>query len=300
MAVPKKGASTLLACPCRVLVRWLAFQQGLSVSCRRALMLLLCARATSVVAVFARVAVRFILRLHVRLVMSRRLRESKFSQDLLALLLQLCLLRDESSFVAGWTIRVTVCLGVVGQGVVPLLCVWTLCYPGCLLVRFRVSRLHWWDFVCPCGREVCFTSRALRSLPDGGLLCLSLFGVRPSPPVWWERCLLWWASKSRFGRCGLEVARFPCVFLLWVTGGESTAVGPMSFYVVGAAVYCTLSVFLFRCFVSLCLEGSGLSLGALCCTLGGSWCWCWHHVSCRVPDYELCASFLEFAQCSRR
>ncbi|MQL88674.1 hypothetical protein Taro_021234 [Colocasia esculenta] len=59
MAVPKKGSSTLMSRPCRVAFRraiglccrWLAFQQGPSVSCRRALLLLLGARAANVVAV---------------------------------------------------------------------------------------------------------------------------------------------------------------------------------------------------------------------------------------------------------
>ncbi|MQL97189.1 hypothetical protein Taro_029875 [Colocasia esculenta] len=41
--------------------------------------------------------------------------------------------------------------------------------PGCLPVRFRVSRLPWWDFVSPQGREVGFISRALWALPDGSL-----------------------------------------------------------------------------------------------------------------------------------
>ncbi|MQM18069.1 hypothetical protein Taro_051054, partial [Colocasia esculenta] len=50
MAVPKKGTNTLLARPCRVAVRWLAFQKGLGVSYRRALLLLLGAHASSVVA----------------------------------------------------------------------------------------------------------------------------------------------------------------------------------------------------------------------------------------------------------
>ncbi|MQM17926.1 hypothetical protein Taro_050907 [Colocasia esculenta] len=66
MVVPKKGTRALLARPCRVDVRckqlilccrWLAFQQGPSVSCRRVLLLILGARASSAVAVFARAAV---------------------------------------------------------------------------------------------------------------------------------------------------------------------------------------------------------------------------------------------------
>ncbi|MQL72181.1 hypothetical protein Taro_004502, partial [Colocasia esculenta] len=53
----------------------LAFQQGLSVSCRRVLLLLLGARAASVVAVFAQAAVGFVLGLRIRVGVSRRLRE---------------------------------------------------------------------------------------------------------------------------------------------------------------------------------------------------------------------------------
>ncbi|MQL94519.1 hypothetical protein Taro_027171, partial [Colocasia esculenta] len=45
---------------------WLAFQKGLSVSCRRVLLLLLGARATSVVVRFARAAIGFVIGLRVR------------------------------------------------------------------------------------------------------------------------------------------------------------------------------------------------------------------------------------------
>ncbi|MQM15291.1 hypothetical protein Taro_048233 [Colocasia esculenta] len=54
---------------------WLAFQQGSGVSCRRVLLLLLGARVASVVAVFARAVVGFVLGLPIRVVVSRRLRE---------------------------------------------------------------------------------------------------------------------------------------------------------------------------------------------------------------------------------
>ncbi|MQL84527.1 hypothetical protein Taro_017036 [Colocasia esculenta] len=54
---------------------WLAFQQGPSVSYKRVLLLLLSARAASVVAIFAHAAVGFILCLRIRVVVSRRLRE---------------------------------------------------------------------------------------------------------------------------------------------------------------------------------------------------------------------------------
>ncbi|MQM13912.1 hypothetical protein Taro_046839 [Colocasia esculenta] len=47
----------------------------------------------------------------------------------------------------------------------------------------------------------------------------------------------------------------PHVLLMWVSGGESLSVGLRSFRAFGAVVYCTLSVFSFRCFVSLCLKG---------------------------------------------
>ncbi|MQL88605.1 hypothetical protein Taro_021169 [Colocasia esculenta] len=55
--------------------RWLAFQQGPGVSCRRVLLLLLGARAVSVVAIFTRAVVGFFLGLHVWVVVSRRLRK---------------------------------------------------------------------------------------------------------------------------------------------------------------------------------------------------------------------------------
>ncbi|MQL85288.1 hypothetical protein Taro_017802 [Colocasia esculenta] len=61
------------------LFRWLAFQQGPSVSCRRLLLLLLGAHAASVVAVFVRAAVGFVLGLRIHVGLSRRLRESTCS-----------------------------------------------------------------------------------------------------------------------------------------------------------------------------------------------------------------------------
>ncbi|MQL72340.1 hypothetical protein Taro_004674 [Colocasia esculenta] len=66
---------TLFCCFIVLCSRWLTFQQGPCVSYRRVLLLLLGARAMSVVAVFARAVVGFILGLHIRVVMSRRLRE---------------------------------------------------------------------------------------------------------------------------------------------------------------------------------------------------------------------------------
>ncbi|MQL95426.1 hypothetical protein Taro_028095 [Colocasia esculenta] len=74
MVVPKKGTSTLLARPCRVAFRWLAFSQGPSVSCRRVLLLLLGARAVSEVAgsLMPQLVV-FVLSLRIRVGVSRRL-----------------------------------------------------------------------------------------------------------------------------------------------------------------------------------------------------------------------------------
>ncbi|MQM18098.1 hypothetical protein Taro_051083 [Colocasia esculenta] len=56
-------------------VRWLAFQQGPSLSCRRVLLLLVGVRAASVVVVSARAVVGFIFGLRIRVGVSRRLRE---------------------------------------------------------------------------------------------------------------------------------------------------------------------------------------------------------------------------------
>ncbi|MQL92815.1 hypothetical protein Taro_025447 [Colocasia esculenta] len=75
MAVPKKGTPALLARSCRVAVRWLVFQQGLGVSCKRVLLLLPGARTTSMVVRFASAVVGFIFSLRVSVGMSRRLRE---------------------------------------------------------------------------------------------------------------------------------------------------------------------------------------------------------------------------------
>ncbi|MQM00255.1 hypothetical protein Taro_032988 [Colocasia esculenta] len=75
MVVPKKGTSTLLARPCRVAIRWLAFHPGPGVSCRRVLLLLLGAHAVSMVSIFARAVVGFILNLRIRVGVSQRLRE---------------------------------------------------------------------------------------------------------------------------------------------------------------------------------------------------------------------------------
>ncbi|MQL88615.1 hypothetical protein Taro_021180, partial [Colocasia esculenta] len=58
-----------------VRLAWLAFQQGPSVSYRRVLLLLLGVRAASMVVVFARAAVGFVLGLRIQVVVSRRLWE---------------------------------------------------------------------------------------------------------------------------------------------------------------------------------------------------------------------------------
>ncbi|MQM23242.1 hypothetical protein Taro_056305 [Colocasia esculenta] len=202
MAVPKKGTSTLLARPCRVLLgkhlvlccRWLDLQQGPSVSFRRVLRLLLGARAVSVV------------------VVSLVLRLGSFSacvsvwvplRSVLACFFQLlCYLRVENG-------ALVVLVEVLPEPVIllPLSAVflsigrlfelpsgdvfqigswhfWWRFSPKLLrvvlvvaapsrcgasdrvsghgagqfvfLIVFRVSRLRWWDFVCPQDQEVGF------------------------------------------------------------------------------------------------------------------------------------------------
>ncbi|MQM10166.1 hypothetical protein Taro_043046 [Colocasia esculenta] len=65
---------------------------------------------------------------------------------------------------------------------------------------------------------------------------LSLFSVWPSPLAWWERCLVWCASKSQRDCCALEAAGSPRVLPVWVSGGESFSVALASFQAVGAVV----------------------------------------------------------------
>ncbi|MQM17093.1 hypothetical protein Taro_050060, partial [Colocasia esculenta] len=72
---------------------------------------------------------------------------------------------------------------------------------GCVLVMvaflsvFEFSRLRWWDFVCPHGREVGFVSHALWTLPDGSLV--SAMGV-------WLVVLLW--------KCQSRLVVSPCMW----------------------------------------------------------------------------------------
>ncbi|MQM17401.1 hypothetical protein Taro_050371 [Colocasia esculenta] len=69
-----------------------------------------------------------------------------------------------------------------------------------------VSRLHWWDFMCPQDREVGFVSHTLWSLPDGSLRlivrisfpCFPLVAQGDVAPLW----------------CCVARASFWCVFLL--------------------------------------------------------------------------------------
>ncbi|MQL68362.1 hypothetical protein Taro_000640 [Colocasia esculenta] len=58
----------------------------------------------------------------------------------------------------------------------------------------QFSRLNWWDFVCPCGRVVCFASRALRALPDGGLM--TIVCLLPLLSVGYSG---WWCFHMAFG-----------------------------------------------------------------------------------------------------
>ncbi|MQL99653.1 hypothetical protein Taro_032377 [Colocasia esculenta] len=114
----------------------------------------------------------------------------------------------------------------------------------------------WSHVVSPVFRELlclgeCVSSYALEALVTVGHVALPTCGGRSG-----ALCLR--ASKSQYGGCALEAAGFPHVLLVWVFGGESLSVALGSFRAVGAVVYCTLSVFSFRCFASLCLEGSRL------------------------------------------
>ncbi|MQL87128.1 hypothetical protein Taro_019667 [Colocasia esculenta] len=132
------------------------------------------------------------------------------------------------------------------------------------------------DLVAPLVRFV--------SLWHDGLCCawrhLSLFGVWPSPPAWWEQCLVWCASKIQRDCCALEAAGSPCVLPVWVSGGESLSVGLESFQAIGAVVYCTLSVVLYRCLLWRFLPFSRVvsACGATVLHLAWFWCLWWYHM----------------------
>ncbi|MQM03693.1 hypothetical protein Taro_036478, partial [Colocasia esculenta] len=94
------------------------------------------------------------------------------------------------------------CLGGSGGGS-PRTCLRCFCSSACCSVFSDVSRLRWWDFVCPCGRVVCFASHALRALPDGGLrpvACLL--------PPFSMGCSGWWCSTIAFGAALRTMATF--------------------------------------------------------------------------------------------
>ncbi|MQM01307.1 hypothetical protein Taro_034063 [Colocasia esculenta] len=99
------------------------------------------------------------------------------------------------------------------------------------LIIFRVSRLRWWDFVCPQDQEVGFVSCALWALPDSGLVSAMgvwlavplvgvlasrrgfLFRVRESPvvcllPLLSVGCSGWWCFHMEFGAMSHTVATF--------------------------------------------------------------------------------------------
>ncbi|MQL73051.1 hypothetical protein Taro_005398 [Colocasia esculenta] len=62
-------------------------------------------------------------------------------------------------------------LGHCQSRCVPLVVRLAAALASCPIGRFQVSRLRWWDFVCvPVSQMVCFVSRVLRALPDGGLV----------------------------------------------------------------------------------------------------------------------------------
>ncbi|MQM15006.1 hypothetical protein Taro_047942, partial [Colocasia esculenta] len=132
---------------------WLAFQQGPSV-----LLLLLGARAASVVTVFARATVGFVLGLRIRVGVSRRLREPMCGVAFTVVN-------------SGEVLPEFFSVGS-GGGLFRACFFQLLCYlrvEFVFLIVFRVFRLRSWDFVCPQDRKVGFISRTLRALPDGGL-----------------------------------------------------------------------------------------------------------------------------------
>ncbi|MQM20313.1 hypothetical protein Taro_053332, partial [Colocasia esculenta] len=228
MVVPKKGTSTMLARPCRVVLSWLAFQQGPGVSCKRVLLLLLGVRAASVVAIFAHAAAEFIVGLHIRgvslldvclalcacaplgavlcsvgifaqakqMFVCHAAPLVEHCDTYLWLFPALCWLVVNSGEVlpgifsvgsgrglryaavvlaiAFWSVFQERRLGGSSGGA-PEPSTWVSSVKGGAFDRVsgrgagQVSRLRWWDFVCPEGREVCFISRTLCALLDGSL-----------------------------------------------------------------------------------------------------------------------------------
>ncbi|MQM19952.1 hypothetical protein Taro_052965 [Colocasia esculenta] len=170
---------------------WLAFQQGPSVSCRRVLLLLPGVRAASMVAVFARAAVGFVLGLRVHVGVSRRLRE----------------------LVCG--------VAFIGAGLLPVDPVEGSCLVGCPLVigvcPCWMSPCYWgcvlgWLCVWPC---VPVRRCALCSAQSTSLLELSRCFVCWVAPLvercdtWLLRCIawllvFWWCFPKLFCCCPSE------------------------------------------------------------------------------------------------
>ncbi|MQM16836.1 hypothetical protein Taro_049795 [Colocasia esculenta] len=124
----------------------------------------------------------------------------------------------------GVALCVTVCLGVVGRGVVPLavrLAAALASLPRCsfpsfsaALVGLCVSPWLGWFALFSCVR---------RALPDGGLSQCSVF------------CALLGADVVV---APLKLSTFR-VLLLWVSGGESPSVGPVSSRAIGVVMCAT-------------------------------------------------------------
>ncbi|MQL90316.1 hypothetical protein Taro_022906 [Colocasia esculenta] len=178
-----------LLCHGECVPRWLAFQQGPSVSCRRVLLMLLGARAASVVAIFARAVVGFILVLRVRMGVVKSERAYMW-----------CGLHRCRVVVRGTGRR---CPCLVGSPLIvgvrfPQNCVVLVsgcCGIGLEVEVHRLAACVLWDFVCPQGREVGFVSRTLWALLDGSLV--SAMGV-------WLVVLLW--------KCQSRLVVSPCMW----------------------------------------------------------------------------------------
>ncbi|MQM04962.1 hypothetical protein Taro_037766 [Colocasia esculenta] len=106
---------------------------------------------------------------------------------------------------------------------VKVLCAWLMRWPACLVSHFQVSRLSWWDFVCPHGLGGLLLSQ--HALTDGGQVELVVPLVLSFPCGIVANVVVALLKLSAFR-----------VFLLWVSGGESPTVGPVSSRAVGAVV----------------------------------------------------------------
>ncbi|MQL83983.1 hypothetical protein Taro_016482 [Colocasia esculenta] len=284
---------------------WLAFQQGPGVSCRRVLLLLLSARAASVVVVFAHAAVGFVLGLRILVVVSRRLREPTCGvtfigarlysaepvEGVLALLESARLLELSRCFVcrvAPLVERCDTCLWLLSA-----LC-WLVVNSGEVLPEFfsvgsggglryaavELAVAFWWVFPerrlgGPGGeRLLALWVEVLPKLPCGSVPCVQceaapgvlLFGLLVQASF---RCVFFLCLS-----CDLEALVAVGRVALPTCGGRSGAlqsfsVGLESFQAIGAVAYCTLSVV-------LPVSRVVLAVGANVLHLAEFWCLWWH------------------------